>query len=257
MIHNTAIVDKSTIIGQDVQIGPYAVIGEGVSIGDGTIIGAHTTIESAQIGKNCKIFPHASVGLAPQDLKYAGEKTVAIIGDGTVIREFVTINRGTHASGKTIVGNNCLFMACSHVAHDCIIGNNVIAANCAAIAGHVEVGNNVVIGGFVGMHQFTKIGKNVMIGAGSMVSMDIIPYMQAQGDRASLFGLNLIGLKRNRVPIKEIENIKHVYKILFMSNLILNDAVEKIKEELGFSPYIQEMLDFISKSQRGICRPKK
>lgn len=256
MIHSTAIIDKSAVIGNDVQIGPYAVIGEGVTIGDGTIIGAHTTIECAQIGKNCKIFPHASIGLAPQDLKYAGEKTIAIIGDGTTIREFVTINRGTSASGKTIVGNNCLFMACSHVAHDCIVGNNVIAANCAAIAGHVEVGNNVVIGGFVGMHQFTKIGRNVMLGAGSMVAMDIIPFACAQGDRAKLCGLNLVGLKRNRVPIAEIENIKHAYKILFMSNLMLNDAVIKVKEELGNSTYVQEILTFISKSQRGITRPK-
>lgn len=256
MIHSTAIIDKSAIIGQDVQIGPYVVIGEGVTIGDGTTVGAHTTIEFAQIGKNCKIFPHASIGLAPQDLKYAGEKTIAVIGDGTKIREFVTINRGTSAGGKTIVGNNCLFMACSHVAHDCIVGNNVIAANCAAIAGHVEVGDNVVIGGFVGMHQFTKIGKNVMLGAGSMVGMDIIPFVCAQGDRAKLIGLNLVGLKRNRIPIAEIENIKHAYKILFMSNLMLNDALEKVKEELGTSSYVCDIIDFISKSQRGICRPK-
>ena len=256
MIHNTAIIDKSAVIGQDVEIGPYAVIGENVTIGDGTIIGAHATIECAKIGQNCKIFSHASIGAAPQDLKYAGEKTIAIIGDGTTIREFATVNRGTSASGQTVVGKNCLIMTCAHVAHDCIVGDNCIIANCCAIAGHVEVGDNVVMGGLTAVHQFVKIGKNVVTGGGSMVSMDIIPYMQAQGDRASLFGLNLVGLKRKRVPIAEIENIKHAYKILFASHLTLNDAVAKLEEELSSSLYVQDIIDFIKKSQRGICRPK-
>ena len=256
MIHSTAIIDKSAVIGQNVEIGPYSVIGPDTVIGDGTVISSHATIECANIGKNCKIFPHASIGLAPQDLKYAGEKTKLFVGDGTTVREFVTLNRGTSASGQTVIGKNCLFMACSHVAHDCIVGDNVIVANCAAIAGHVEIGDGVVIGGFAGMHQFTKVGKNVIIGAGSMVSMDIIPYMQAQGDRATLFGLNLIGLKRKRVPIAEIENIKHAYKILFASHLTLNDAVAKIEEELSSSLYVKDIVDFIKRSQRGICRPK-
>ena len=250
MIHSTAIIDKSAVIGQDVEIGPYAVIGENVTIGDGTFIGAHATIECAKIGQNCKIFSHASIGAAPQDLKYAGEKTIAIIGDGTTVREFATINRGTSASGQTVVGKNCLIMTCAHVAHDCILGDN------CAIAGHVEVGDGVVMGGLTAVHQFVKIGKNVVTGGGSMVSMDIIPYMQAQGDRASLFGLNLVGLKRKRVPIAEIENIKHAYKILFASHLTLNDAVAKIEEELSSSIYVKDIIDFIKKSQRGICRPK-
>lgn len=256
MIHSTAVIDKSAIIGNDVNIGPYVVIGENVTIGDGTTIMAHATIECAQIGKNCKIFPSASIGAAPQDLKYAGEKTIAIIGDGTTIREFATVNRGTSASGKTIVGKNCLIMTCAHVAHDCIVGDNCIIANCCAIAGHVEVGDNVVMGGLTAVHQFVKIGKNVVTGGGSMVSMDIIPYAQAQGDRAKLFGLNLVGLKRRRVPIPEIENIKHAYKILFASNLTLNDALAKLETELSSSIYVQDIIDFVKKSQRGICRPK-
>lgn len=256
MIHTTAIIDKSAVIGKDVQIGPYAVIGENVTIGDGTIIYAHATIECAQIGKNCKIFSHASIGAAPQDLKYAGEKTIAIIGDGTTIREFATINRGTSASGQTVVGSNCLIMTCGHVAHDCIVGNNCIIANCCAIAGHVEIGDNVVMGGLSAVHQFVKIGKNVVTGGGSMVAMDIIPYAQVQGDRAKLFGLNLVGLKRKRVPIPEIENIKRAYKILFMSNLQLKDAVAKLEEELAFSQYVQDIIEFVKKSQRGLCRPK-
>ena len=256
MIHNTAIIDKSAIVGQNVEIGPYAVIGENVTIGDGTIIGAHATIECAQIGQNCKIFSHASIGAAPQDLKYAGEKTIAIIGDGTTVREFATVNRGTSASGKTVVGKNCLIMTCAHVAHDCVLGDNCIIANCCAIAGHVEVGDGVVMGGLTAVHQFVKIGRYVVTGGGSMISMDIIPFMQAQGDRAKLFGLNLVGLKRRRVPLAEIENIKHAYKILFASNLPLKDAVERLEKDFSSSIYVCDIIDFIKKSQRGICRPK-
>jgi UDP-N-acetylglucosamine acyltransferase len=256
MIHNTAIIDKSAVIGQNVEIGPYVVIGENVTIGDGTSIAAHATIECAQIGKDCKIFSHASIGAPPQDLKYAGEKTIAIIGDGTTVREFATVNRGTSASGKTVVGKNCLLMTCSHVAHDCVVGDNCIIANCCAIAGHVEVGENVVMGGLTAVHQFVKIGRNVVTGGGSMISMDIIPYMQVQGDRATLFGLNLVGLKRRRVPLAEIENIKHAYKILFLSKLPLKDAVERLEQEFSASSYVQEIINFIKRSQRGICRPK-
>ncbi len=256
MIHSTAVIDKSAVIGKDVQIGPYAVIGEDVVIGDGTIIAAHATIECARIGKNCKIFSHASIGAPPQDLKYAGEKTVAVIGDGTTVREFATVNRGTSASGQTIVGKNCLLMTCSHVAHDCIVGNNCIIANCCAIAGHVELGDNVILGGLTAIHQFVKIGKFVIAGGGSMISMDIIPYTQAQGDRAKLFGLNLVGLKRARIPIAEIENLKHAYKILFASKLPLEQAVAKAEEEFSGSLYVQDILTFIKRSQRGICRPK-
>ena len=256
MIHNTAIIDKSAVIGKDVQIGPYAIIGEDVVIGEGTSIGAHAVIEYAQIGKNCKIFSHASIGTAPQDLKYAGEKTKAIIGDGTSIREYATVNRGTIAHGETVVGKNCLLMTCSHVAHDCVVGDGVIIANCCAIAGHVEVGDGVVMGGLSAVHQFVKIGKNVVIGGGSMISMDIIPYTQVQGDRAKLFGLNLVGLKRKRVPIAEIENIKHAYKILFASKLPLEQAVAKLEEQLSSSLYVQDILNFIKKSQRGLVRPK-
>jgi len=256
MIHNTAIIDKSAVIGQNVEIGPYVVIGEDVTIGDGTVISAHATIECARIGQNCKIFSHASIGAPPQDLKYAGEKTMAIIGDRTTIREFATVNRGTSASGQTVVGKNCLIMTCAHVAHDCIVGDNCIIANCCAIAGHVEVGDGVVMGGLTAVHQFVKIGRYVVTGGGSMISMDIIPFMQAQGDRAKLFGLNLVGLKRRRVPLAEIENIKHAYKVLFASNLPLKDAVERLEKDFSSSTYVRDIIDFIGKSQRGICRPK-
>ncbi len=253
MIHQTAIVDKSAVIGKDVQIGPYAVIGENVSIGDATIIGAHAVLEYADIGKGCKIFSHAAVGTPPQDLKYAGEKTKSIIGDATVIREFATVNRGTIAHGQTVVGKNCLLMTCSHIGHDCIVGDNVIIANCCAIAGHVEIEDNVIMGGLAAVHQFTRIGKNAIVGGGAMVAMDVIPYAQAQGDRAKLVGLNLVGLKRKKMPSQDIEDIKHAYKTLFMSKLTLEQAVAKLEEMKDCVP-VQEIANFIKKSQRGICR---
>ncbi|MEA5001014.1 MAG: acyl-ACP--UDP-N-acetylglucosamine O-acyltransferase [Endomicrobiaceae bacterium] len=253
MIHQTAIIDKSAVIGKDVEIGPYAVIGENVSIGDGTVVFSHAVVECAEIGKNCKIFSHSAVGTAPQDLKYAGEKTKVIIGDGTVIREYATVNRGTVAHGQTVVGKNCLLMTSSHIAHDCIVGNNVIIANCCAAAGHVEIEDNVVIGGLAAVHQFTRIGRNAMIGGGAMVTMDVIPYAQAQGDRARLAGLNLVGLKRRQMPIEDIENIKHAYRVLFMSKLPLEQALLKLEEMKDCAP-VNEIITFIKKSQRGICR---
>lgn len=253
MIHQTAIVDKSAVIGKNVQIGPYAIIGENVVIGDDTIISSHAVIECAEIGKNCKIFSHSAIGTPPQDLKYAGEKTKAIIGDGTVIREYATVNRGTVAHGQTVVGKNCLLMTSSHVAHDCIVGNNVIIANCCAAAGHVEIEDNVIMGGLAAIHQFTRIGKNAIIGGGAMVTMDVIPYAQAQGDRAKLAGLNLVGLKRRQTPSEDIENIKHAYRVLFMSKLTLEQALLKLEEIKGCVP-VEEIITFIRKSQRGICR---
>jgi UDP-N-acetylglucosamine acyltransferase len=254
MIHQTAIIDKSAQIAENVSIGPYAVIGRNTIIKAGTTIGAHTVIECAEIDENCKIFSHASIGQAPQDLKYAGEETKIIIGAGTTVREFTTLNRGTIAAGVTRIGKNCLFMANSHVAHDCIIGDNVILANSVAVAGHAEVGNFAVIGGLVGVHQFSKIGAYVMIGAGAMVTMDVIPYAQAQGDRARLVGLNVLGMKRRKMTLSEVEEIKDAYRVLFMSKLTLEDAVAKLAAE-SKNAGVKEILDFISTSKRGITRP--
>ena len=191
MIHSTAIIDKSAVIGQNVEIGPYSVIGPDTVIGDGTVISSHATIECANIGKNCKIFPHASIGLAPQDLKYAGEKTKLFVGDGTTVREFVTLNRGTSASGQTVIGKNCLFMACSHVAHDCIVGDNVIVANCAAIAGHVEIGDGVVIGGFAGMLTSASVADaNTNISDGVLQGI-LDSVIKSNGNLASLLQATL------------------------------------------------------------------
>jgi UDP-N-acetylglucosamine acyltransferase len=253
MIHQTAVIDKSAVIEDNVEIGPYAVIGPEVVIKSGTKIHGQSVIEYAKIGRDCEIFNFSSIGKRPQDLKYQGEKTEVVVGDGTTVRECVTLNRGTAASGKTIVGKNCLLMACSHIAHDCIIGDNVIVGYSTGIAGHVEVGDNAIFSGGVGVHQFCKIGKSTMIGGGAMVVMDIIPYVIAQGDRAVLNGLNLVGLKRQKIKLSEIEDIKNAYKILFLSKLNLEEALLKLQD--FESEYVKEIIHFIKNAQRGIARP--
>ncbi|MDR2396071.1 MAG: acyl-ACP--UDP-N-acetylglucosamine O-acyltransferase [Endomicrobium sp.] len=254
MIHQTAIISKDAVIEDNVEIGPYTVIGPDTVIKSGTKIHGQCVIEYAQIGKNCEIFNFSSIGKRPQDLKYQGEHTKVIVGDNTTIREGVTLNRGTAAAGQTVVGNNCLLMACAHIAHDCIIKDNVIVGYSTGIAGHVEIDDGAILSASIGVHQFCKIGKSVIIGAGSMINMDIIPYVTVQGDRAVLVGLNLIGLKRKKVKFSEIEDIKSAYRILFMSKLSLEDAIAKLEE--SNSLYVKDITDFIKRSQRGITRPK-
>ncbi|MCK9582596.1 MAG: acyl-ACP--UDP-N-acetylglucosamine O-acyltransferase [Endomicrobiales bacterium] len=254
MIHKTAIIHPNAKIEDGVEIGPYAFIGDRTEIKRGTVIGAHAFVESAKIGNNCKIFNSASVGSAPQDLKYKNEETTIIIGDNTTVREFCTLNRGTTSSNKTVIGSNCLLMAYTHIAHDCVVGNGVIFANCATLGGHVEVGDNAILGGIVAVHQFCKIGKYVMIGGGSMVAQDIIPFAQANGNRVHLMGLNLVGLKRHGFSKESIEEIKSAYRTLFSSGLTLNEALDQI--EAGFSGNeVKEIVSFIKNSKRGICRP--
>lgn len=253
LIHSTAIIDKSAVIEENVEIGPYTVIGEKTFIGAGTKIHGQAAIEFAEIGKNCEIFNFSSIGKRPQDLKYKGEETKVIIGGGTTIRECATVNRGTAAAGQTIVGKNCLVMACSHIAHDCILGDGVIVGYSTGLAGHVEVGDYAIFSGGVGVHQFCKIGKHAMVSGGAKVVMDIIPYSTAQGDRAVLAGLNIIGMKRSRMKLSDIEKIKEAYKILFMSKMTLEDALEKLKDS-DCQP-VQEMFAFIKNSKRGIARP--
>lgn len=255
MIHQTAVIDKSAVIEDGVEIGPYTVIGPETIIKSGTKIHGQSVIEYSEVGANCEIFNFSSIGKRPQDLKYQGEKTKVIIGDGTTIRESVTLNRGTAAAGQTILGKNCLIMACAHIAHDCIIGDSVIIGYSTGIAGHVEIDDSAILSSGIGVHQFCKIGKSAIIGAGSMVNMDIIPYVTAHGDRVVIAGLNLIGLKRKKVKLSEIEDIKDAYRILFMSKLVLEDALVKLKESA--SQYVKEMILFIENSQRGIARPKQ
>jgi UDP-N-acetylglucosamine acyltransferase len=255
LIHPTAVVDPSSKLEEGVQVGPYAVIGPDCRIGAGTWIGSHAVLEHVTVGKNVKIHPHAFVGTPPQDLKFKGEPTRAEVGDNTVIRECVTLNRGTSASGKTVVGKNCLLMAYVHVAHDCVVGDNVVMANNATLAGHVEVADNVVMGGMCAVHQFTRIGTGAMVGGASMVAQDVAPFCMTHGNRAWIVGLNVVGLKRSGLPRETITAIKDAYKTFFLSNLTLQEAAAQAEK----SPLPREarlFVDFLKASKRGFCRPK-
>ncbi|MDR2709165.1 MAG: acyl-ACP--UDP-N-acetylglucosamine O-acyltransferase [Elusimicrobiota bacterium] len=252
-IHSSVVVDKDAVIEDGVEIGPYTIIGPKTTIQSGTKIHGQAVIEYANIGKNCEIFNFSSIGKRPQDLKYQQEETFVSVGDGTTVREAVTINRGTAALGKTVVGKNCLLMSCAHVAHDCVLGDGVIVGYSTGLAGHVEVGDGAIFSGGCGVHQFCKIGKHAMISGGAKVVMDVIPYATAHGDRAVLVGLNIVGMKRSKMKLSEIDQVKAAYKILFSSKLILADALKKI-DEID-SPFVREISDFIKHSNRGVMRP--
>lgn len=258
MIHPSAIIDGSAKIAADVEVGPYAILGKEVSIGAGTIIGSHAVIgDWTEIGKNNHIFHQTSVGAPPQDLKYKNEETWTRIGDNNVIREFATVHRGTITGhGETVIGNNNLMMSYSHVAHDCRIGSGIVMANAATLAGHVTVEDNVILGGLVAVHQFTTIGAYSMIGGGTLIGLDIPPYMIATSEKrdAKLRGLNLIGLKRRGFSEESIRNLKNAYKTLFMAHLKLPDAISRIREEIKDCAEVDNLLAFIERSQRGICR---
>ena len=253
MIHQTAIVSKKAEIASDVEIGPYAIINDGAKISKGSKVGAYTIIDDAEIGENCTIFSHCSIGTAPQDLKYNGEPTKLIMGTNNIVREFATLNRGTVASGMTIIGSNNLFMCYTHVAHDCIVGNGIVMANSVGLAGHAEVGDFAVIGGYAAVHQYNRIGKMAMVGGGSMVTLDVMPFSQAQGDRARLVGLNLVGLKRRNIPRESIEEIRLAYRTLFLSGLPMEDALDQL-EASSPGQEVREIIAFIHTSKRGIAR---
>ena len=256
MIHATAIIHKGAELDENVQVGPYTVIGNEVRIGSGTVIGSHTVIEGlTEIGRDNRIFQFASIGAIPQDLKYAGEKTRLIIGDGNSIREFSTVHLGTETGGgETVIGNHNLLMAYSHVAHDCRLGDHCILANCATLGGHVEVHDYAILGGLSAVHQFCRIGCHCMISGGSMVGKDMLPYTIAQGDRAKPVGINLVGLQRRGFSEAVIRDLKMAFKILTRSGLTTNEALEKIKEEIQTTPEIKIFLEFFKNSERGIAR---
>lgn len=257
-IHPTALVHSSAQLAEGVEIGPYAIIEEYARIGAGTSIGAHSVIGKwTELGENNQIFHMASVGAAPQDLKYKGEECWTRLGNGNVIREFATIHRGTvtgHA--ETVMGDNNLMMAYSHVAHDCRVGNGNVMANAATLAGHVTIQDNVILGGLVAIHQFVTIGSYTMLGGGTLVGLDIPPYMIATSGKrdARLRGLNLIGLKRRGFSDEAISNLKKSYKTLFMADLKQVDAIAKVRSEIVGCAEVDNLLDFIEKSERGICR---
>ena len=256
MIHSTAIVHPGARLADDVEVGPYAVIGENVSIGSGTTIGPHAVVEGwTEIGRDNRIFQFASVGAIPQDLKYHGEKTILRIGDRNTVREFVTIHLGTEdGGGETVIGNDNLFMAYSHVAHDCRVGNRAILANCATLAGHVLVDDFAIIGGLCAVHQFTRIGCHTMISGGSMVNQDVAPFTIAQGDRAKTVGLNLVGLKRRNFGEEAQRSIKQAYRLVFRSGLRLEEALKKIASDVEATPELEIFVTFLKESQRGIAR---
>lgn len=250
-----AYVHPAAKIAPSVVIDPFVTIDQNVEIGEGTRIGSNVTImEGARIGKNCTIFPGAVISAIPQDLKFRGEDTVAIIGDNTTIRECVTINRGTAAKGKTVVGNNCLIMAYCHVAHDCVVGDNVIMSNCTQLAGEVTVDNYAVIGGGALVHQFCHIGPHVMIQGGALINKDIPPYVKAAREPIAYAGINSIGLRRRNFSSETIREIQEIYRYLYLSNLNVSDAVERIEAELPASNERDEIIMFVRNSKRGIIR---
>jgi len=257
MIHKTAIIDSNAKISDKVNIGAYSVIGPNVQIGEGSIIHPQVNISgNTIIGKETIIYPFASIGNDPQDLKYNGEETALIIGNNNKIREYVTINPGTiGGGGKTIIGNNCLFMVSSHVAHDCIIGNNVIIANNVPLGGHAQIEDNVVIGGNSAVQQFTRIGKMAMIGGMCGVVKDVIPYGMAFGNRCVLQGLNLIGLRRKNISNKEILSLSESYKEIFKTEN-LSDNLLNLDQKFSENYLVKEIIDFINKDKkRPICTP--
>lgn len=255
-IHHTAIVDPSVKIGENVQIGAYCRIGPGVKIGDNTVISSHVVIDKfTSIGKNNKIYSFASVGIDPQDYNKRDEAFILEIGDFNIIREYVTISRGTsYGGGITKLGNNNLIMAYSHIAHDCIIGSNVILSNNATLAGHVIVGNNAVLSGFSGSHQFGRIGEHAFLGMRCTVNQDVAPYMLVAGAEPSVRGINSVGLKRRGFTEEVLKALKNSYKILYRNNLKLKDACTQIHSTYGHFDEVKKLLDFVSKSERGLLR---
>lgn len=255
MIHQLAAVDKRADIGKKVVVEPFTTIAADVSIGEGTWIGPNVTImEGSRIGSNCKIFPGTVVGAIPQDLKFDGEDTQTIIGDNTTLRECVTVNRGTKALGYTKVGDSCLIMATSHIAHDCIVGNNVIIANGCGIAGHVEIGDFVVMGGLSAVQQFGKIGKHVMISGGSLIRKDIPPYIKVGREPISYAGINSVGLRRRGFTNDKIFEIQKIYRYMFQMKYNVSQALSLIEKEMLPTAERDDILEFIKNSPRGIVK---
>lgn len=254
LINPTAIIHPSAELAEGVEIGAYCVIGEGVSIGAGTRIGPHTVIEKwTTLGKNNNISQFVAIGAAPQDLGYKGEKTEVIIGDNNVIREFVTIHRATTKQNKqTVIGSNNMLMNYVHVAHDCVLANNIVMANAATLAGHVLIDSFAIVGGLVAVHQHVRIGAYSMIGGATAVNKDIPPYVMAVGNRARLYGLNKVGLRRQGFSKEAIEGIKRAYTVLFKSRSALSEAIKTLDAELAPDAPARCFIDFIKGTKRGI-----
>ena len=255
MIHKFSSVHPDAQIGNNVEIGPFSTIEANVIIGDGTWIGPNVTImNGARLGSNCQVFPGAVISAIPQDLKYEGELTTVEIGDETTIRECVTINRGTKAYGKTVIGKKGLIMAYVHIAHDCIIGDHVILVNSVALAGHVEIGNWSIVSGLSAVHQFVKIGEHAMVGGGAMVRKDVPPFITAAGEPVTYAGVNSVGLKRRGFSSVDVNLIQDVYRIIYQSGRNISQALEVVKREHNAGPTVSRIIDFIESSTRGLIR---
>jgi UDP-N-acetylglucosamine acyltransferase len=255
-VHPSAIVDPRAELDSAVEVGPYCVVGAGVKIGRGTKIHSHAVIQGrTTLGEGNVVFPFATIGSVPQDLKYKGEPSELLIGNRNTIREYVSLNPGTTGGGMvTRVGDRNLLMMYCHIAHDCIVGDHNVIANGATLGGHVAIEDFVIVGGLVGIHQFVRIGTSAILGAGSMVSKDVPPYCNATGDRAKLHGLNVEGLKRRGFDKSVIDAINKAYRIAFRSKLKIEDAIKQIRQEVVVIPEVERFVSFIASSQRGVCR---
>ena len=250
-----AYVHPRAVIAKNVVIEPFTTIDKNVEIGEGTWIGSNVTImEGARIGKNCSIFPGSVISAVPQDLKFNGEVSTAEIGDNTTIRECVTINRGTSSRGKTFIGENCLIMAYSHIAHDCIVGNHCIFSNNSTLAGHITVGDHVILAGMTAVHQFCSVGSHSFIAGGSLVRKDVPPFVKAAREPISYVGINSVGLRRRGFTSEKIREIQNIYRILYQKSYNNTQAVEIIEAEMEVSSERDEILQFIRDSQRGIMK---
>ena len=259
-IHKSSIISKETKLGSNVKIGPYCMLGPNVQVGNNVKIYSHVNLDGYTIiGSDTQIFPFASIGTVPQDLKYKGEKSKLLIGSNNIIREYVTMNPGTKGGGLiTKIGNNCLFMIGSHVAHDCFIGNNVIMANNATLAGHVCIDDFAILGGLSAVHQFVRIGKHAMVGGMSGVENDVIPYGSVMGDRAFLSGLNIVGLKRRGFSRNEIQDLRTVFRLIFSIEGTINERLKDAGKMYKKNKVVMEIVNFIKlkNSSRAICKPK-
>jgi len=258
-IHATAIIDPNAMMGKDISIGPYCIVGQDVILGDGVRLHSHVVIDGrTTIGTETQMYPFSSIGLPPQDMKYKGEDSELIIGARNTIREYVTMNPGTADGGmRTIIGDDCLFMASTHVAHDCIVGNHVIMANNATIAGHVEVGDFAIIGGLSAVHQFVKIGKHAIIGGMSGVENNVIPYGSVVGDRARLSGLNIVGLRRRAFLKEDIKNLRTAYRMLFAEEGTLAERTEDVAKMFVNNTAVMDIIGFMrAESSRALTQPR-
>ena len=257
MIDPRAVIHPGAELGEGVEVGPFSIVGPHVRVGAGTTIGAHAVVDGwTTLGQGCRIFPFASVGGVPQDLKYRGEETHLEVGDRTIVREYATVNLGTvGGGGLTRVGSDCLLMAYTHVAHDCLLGNRVILANCATLAGHVTVGDWAAIGGLSAVHQFVRIGEHAYVGGCSAITMDVPPYCTASGNRAKLYGFNLVGLKRRGFTEEALKELRRAYRIIFRSKETLAQALDTVRGSPEYDrPEVRAFVEFIAASERGVTR---